>query len=158
MKINYLFHNRFKLIGWIVLLPTLILAAFTITVDWTPDILDLLVPGINFTKSDAQHEIIQISKNNLLNEVIGILLIISLLLVAFSKEKLEDEYIEKIRLESLVWAVYFNSTILFLSLLLVYDLNFYWVMVFNLFTTLIFFIIRFNWKLFTLKKTANNEE
>lgn len=35
----------------------------------------------------------------------------SSILVAFSKEKLEDEYISKIRLEFLVWSVYLNYAI-----------------------------------------------
>ena len=96
--------------------------------------------------------------NNILNEIFGILIIISSLFVAFSKEKSEDEYISKIRLESLVWAVYFNYGILLFSILFVFDFSFLWVMIFNMFTVLLFFIIRFNWQISKLKKSANYEE
>jgi hypothetical protein len=51
---------------------------------------------------------IGIVNNNILNEILGVVIILSLLVVAFSKEKSEDEYISKIRLESLVWSVYLN--------------------------------------------------
>jgi hypothetical protein len=96
--------------------------------------------------------------NNILNDIIGILIIISSLLVAFSKEESEDEYISKIRLESLVWAVYVNYGILLFSFLIIYDISFLWVMLFNMFTILIFFIVRFNWQISKLKKSANYEE
>ncbi len=86
------------------------------------------------------------------------MIIISSLLVAFSEEKSEDEYISKIRLESLVWAVYFNFAILLLSFLFVYGLYFLWVMIFNMFTVLLFFIVRFNWQISKLKKSAYYEE
>ena len=97
-------------------------------------------------------------ENNILNEVLGVLVIISSLLVAFSKEKSDDEYISKIRLESLVWAVYVNYGILLISFIFIFDLSFLWVMIFNMFTVLLFFIIRFNWQISKLKKSASYEE
>src|SRR5690606_17673742 len=81
-------------------------------------------------------------ENNILDEIAGILLIIGALLIAFSKEKSEDEYIAKIRLESLVWSTYINYAILILAMILVYDMTFLWVLIFNMFTLLIFFVIR----------------
>ena len=92
------------------------------------------------------------------NFILGILIILSSLFIAFSKEKSDDEYISKIRLESLVWAVYLNYGILLFSILFIFDLSFLWVMIFNLFTVLLFFIIRFNWQISKLKKSANYEE
>ena len=66
----------------------------------------------------------------------------------------EDEFIMKLRLESLVWAVYVNYAILILTILFVYELHFFSILVFNMFTLLIFFAIRFN----LLLKRANTEE
>jgi hypothetical protein len=84
-------------------------------------------------------------KNNVFDELIGLLLIAGGLFIAFSKEETEDEFIAKIRLESLVWATYFNYAILMLSVIFVYGMSFFGVLVFNMFTLLLFFIIRFNW-------------
>ena len=78
--------------------------------------------------------------------------------MAFSKEKDEDELIAKIRLESLVWAMYLNYGILLLTFLLLYDFSFYWAMVFNMYTMLFFFIIRFNIKIWRLRKSVSYEE
>ncbi|MBT8321463.1 MAG: hypothetical protein KJO90_07325, partial [Eudoraea sp.] len=96
--------------------------------------------------------------NNILNEILAILVILSGLLVAFSREKDEDELITKIRLESLVWATYWNYGILILAFLFLYDLTFYWVMVFNMFTILYLFIIRFTLAIRKLKASASHEE
>jgi hypothetical protein len=87
-----------------------------------------------------------------------VLIILSGLVVAFSKEKLEDELISSIRLKSLVWATYVNYGVLLLAFIFVYDLSFLWIMIFNMFTILVFFIIRFNWQLRKLHNTVSNEE
>ena len=97
------------------------------------------------------------TENNILNEIMGALIIVSGLLVAFSKEKVEDEYIAKTRLESLVWATYLNYGILLIALLFVYDLSFFWVMIFNMFTLLLFFIVRFNYQVYKLKSQGHEE-
>ena len=98
------------------------------------------------------------AENNVLNEIIGVILIISGLMVAFSKEKQEDEFISKLRLESLVWATYVNYAVLLVSMLFVFGISFLWVMIFNMFTILLFFIVRFNWQLRKLNKIVENEE
>jgi hypothetical protein len=102
----------------------------------------------------GQNKLAGTVNNNILNEIVGVLIILSSIFVAFSKEKEEDEYISKIRLESLVWAVYVNYGILLISLLFIYDFSFLYVMIFNMFTVIIFFIIRFYWQLNKLKNES----
>ena len=43
-------------------------------------------------------------------------MLVGLIIVAFSKEKIEDEQISQLRLDSLQWAVYLNYIILVISL------------------------------------------
>lgn len=158
MKIDFLFPNKFKKIGWFMLIPSAILGMITLVSEYQPSFLNFNVPALFIDDIFKNKQLFGMVENNLLNEVFGILIIVSSLFVAFSKEKLEDEYISKIRLESLVWAIYVNYTILLLSFLLVYDFSFLWVMIFNMFTVLIFFIIRFNWQISKLKKSTGHEE
>jgi hypothetical protein len=66
-----------------------------------------------------------------------------LLFIAFSKEKIEDEFISRLRLESLQFAVYLNYMILTLQILLVHSTAFLDIMVYNMFSVLLLFIIRF---------------
>lgn len=158
MTTKYLFATRYKLIGLVILIPSALLGLYTLIKEWEPQFLDVPVFGLfvdDFTNSASFTGIID---NNILNEILGILVIIGSLLVAFSREKDEDELITKIRLESLVWATYWNYGILVLGFLLVYDISFYWVMVFNMFTILLLFIIKFNLKLWSLRKSIVHEE
>jgi len=153
MKTNYLLPNRFEKIGWFLFIPGIILGIMYLIDEPQPKFLDVTVFAIAeslFTFSFI--------KNNVYDEITALLLIIGPIFIAFSREKLEDEYISRIRLESLVWATYINYLIVILAFIFVYDLGFYWVLLLNIFTILFFFIIRFKWALHKSKKQIRNEE
>lgn len=157
MRANYLFPHKFKRLGWGVLIPSLILGFIGVAGNWEPSFLDFKVPAIAVDEFMGEKQFFGMTENNILNEIMGALIIVSGLLVAFSKEKVEDEYIAKTRLESLVWATYLNYGILLIALLFVYDLSFFWVMIFNMFTLLLFFIVRFNYQVYKLKSQGHEE-
>jgi len=158
MKLNYLFPHRFKRIGILMLVPFIFFGLYVVNYDIEPEIFDLSVPAIFVDEIFGEKYIFGMTENNVLNEIIGIVLIIGFLMVAFSKEKQEDELIAKIRLESLVWATYVNYAILLISMVFIFGISFLWVMIFNMFTILLFFIIRFNWQVKKLNKHMAHEE
>ncbi len=161
MKRNYLLPHKFKKPGWFILIPSAVFGLFTVITNYEPEFFDLRVfsisgnGGFELFKDES---FLTFINDNILNEILGILIIISALMVAFSKEKQEDEYISKIRLESLVWATYVNYAVLLLSFLFLYGFSFLWVMIFNMFTILLFFIVRFNWQIKKLNKSGSYEE
>ena len=158
MKLNYLFPHRFKRIGMILLIPFILIGIYVVQYDIEPEFFDLSVPSIFTEEIMGRKYVFSMIDNNILNEIIGVMLIISFLLVAFSKERQEDELIAKIRLESLVWATYVNYAVLLFSMIFIFGMSFLWVMIFNMFTILLFFIIRFNWQVRNLNKTIGDEE
>ena len=162
MKTNYLLPNRFKLIGWIIFIPSFILGILFLIFKFEPDFLNIKLFVFFAEESTGffttANKYFTFVKTNALDEILALSLIISALFVAFSKEKDEDEFISKIRLESLVWATYVNYAILFFTIIFIFGMPFFWVMVCNMFTILIFFIIRFNWLINKSKKTVKNEE
>ncbi len=158
MKTNYLFSSNFKKIGWFLFVTGIILGLIYFIYQSEPTFLNVNVLTIAEQSLFSKTSFFSITKTNLFDEIIGLFLIIGSIFIAFSKEKSEDEFISKIRLESLVWATYINYAILTLTIIFVYDLVFFWVLVFNMFTILIFFIIRFNWVLYKSKKQLQNEE
>ena len=158
MKLNYLFPHRFKRIGIMMLIPFIFLGWYVVNYDIEPEIFDLSVPALFVDEIFGEKFIFGMTENNVLNEIIGIVLIIAFLMVAFSKEKQEDELIAKIRLESLVWATYVNYAVLLISMIFIFGISFLWVMIFNMFTILLFFIIRFNWQVKKLNKQLVHEE
>lgn len=158
MKLNYLFPHRFKRIGTLILIPFMLLGWYVVNYDIEPEMFDFNVPAIFVDEIMGEKFVFGMTENNILNEIVGVVLIISFLMVAFSKEKQEDELIAKIRLDSLVWATYVNYAVLLFSMLFIYGMSFFWVMIFNMFTILLFFIVRFNWQVKKLNKTMSYEE
>lgn len=135
MKSNYLLPHVYKRVGWFITIPFLLLGLYMTF--WGDSV------GAPAWLEKVFGE--------LLDELICIALIVGLLLVGFSREKTEDEYITKIRLESLQLSVLTNYALLIICVLVFYGMNFFSVMIYNMFTTLIIFVIRFNFIIYRNK-------
>ncbi len=158
MKSSYLLPYRFKCVGWIIFLPSLIMGLLFFIFNKELPIFDCKVLAISDLEAFGKHHFLTVIPNNIQDEIISILIIIGAFFISFSKEKSEDEYISKLRLESLIWATYINYFILVFSIIFLYEFSFYWILIFNMFTILIVFIIKFNWALWKFKKNTQNEE
>jgi hypothetical protein len=148
MKTIPLLPNIYKKIGWISLPLTL---AFGLTVNYFEFYFDSFYIGDKQEDGLFSGLSTSIQGNNLSNELALSLFLFSLFLISFSKEKHEDEYVNHLRLTSLQWAVIFNTVILFLANWIFYMDNFFQVMMYNMFSTLVFYIIRFNILLYRTK-------
>lgn len=136
MKQSLLLPNKYKLIGLLLLIPSLILGIAVRFYDLKFDFLTIKNP---LKTTDP----LSGSTINFTDEIALTGLIIGLLFIAFAREKQEDEYIRSVRLESLQWAVLVNYVLLILATWLVHNFAYLDVMVYNMLTILIFFIIRF---------------
>jgi hypothetical protein len=87
-----------------------------------------------------------------------LMVLVGLFLIAFSKEKIEDEQIIQLRLDSLRWAIYLNYAILLFSLVFTYGGESNHILLLNIWLPLLFFIIRFQWVLYRLKRSAKSDE
>ncbi|MUP45988.1 hypothetical protein E0K83_09560 [Gramella sp. BOM4] len=159
MKTNYLFPNRFKKVGWMLLIPSAILGIFVLFFDFEFTFLDGKIYTL-YTGDFLGEEggFFKSFNGNYTKTIVGLIFLSGAVLVAFSKEKYEDEFVSKIRLESLVWAIYINYLVLAICFLLFYDLDFLMVMILNMFTILIFFIVRFYYSLYQTKKQLGYEK
>ncbi len=144
MQSKYLFPHRLKKYGWVVLIPSLLFGLFVVITDYEPSFLNFRVPTVYIDSLFSEGRWFGLIEDNILNELLGAFFIISALLVAFSKTRVEDEYISHIRESSLVWSVYVNYIILLVALVFLHEFSFYWVMLFNMFSLLLIFIIRFH--------------
>ena len=95
MKVKYLLPYRFKKIGWAILVPAAILGIIYIFFQDEPSFFDFNVPAIWVDEIWKREKVFGFTNNNIFNEIVGVLTIIGLLIVAFAKEKTEDEYISK---------------------------------------------------------------
>jgi len=85
-----------------------------------------------------------------------LLMALGLFLVAFAKERIEDEQISQLRLDSLQWAIYLNYVLLIISLIFTQDTEH--ILLLNLLVPLVFFIVRFRWKIYQNNRLLNREE
>lgn len=137
MKTKWLFPHSFRLLGGLIFIPSLVLGLATLYAEFEWKFLTVSFIQTNFLGQRVNQ--------NLTNEVAGLGIIIGLMMIAFSREKVEDEMIGQLRLEALQWSVYVNYLILAVAMLTVFDEDFFSVMIYNMFTVLLVFIARFRW-------------
>lgn len=164
MKTNFLFPYKLKKVSGVVFFISLILIialcvdydAFS-TINPKSSVFAIagngeLVFGTNSKTVIFPTHYLSFIYNEILDEILFFILIVSGMIYAFSKEKTEDEMIIKIRLDSLAWATYFNYTIILICYLLFYGLPFLKIIVISMFSNLLFFIIRFRWAVYKYNK------
>lgn len=160
MTKNYLFPAQFQKLGWILLIPFGFLLFYYCIVE-SGTAFKLKVPVFAIINNDffsSTSGWFVIVRNDIMDEIISIGLIVSLLLISFSREKNEDEYISQIRANSLVWALLINFLLLILFELFVFGLVFFEILCVNLFSILVLFIIKFKIAVYRLNKSTRNEE
>ena len=146
----YLFPNKFKKVsGWVFLLSVLFGAYYIFFTDiesMGTGIFTIDVPALvhdDFLSSEKGFWI----RNNVFDELLVIIIVISGFLFGFSKEKIEDEYISKMRSNSLAVSLYINYGVLLFATLVIYGLPFLNVMMIQLFSILVLFNLIFTWRL-----------
>lgn len=98
MKANYLLPYRLKIIGWILFVPSAIMGLYTLEDGHSYNFFDTKVLSLVYENSikgdnEVHNLFFEIVENNILDELLLILTILSALCIAFSKEKQEDELI-----------------------------------------------------------------
>jgi hypothetical protein len=87
-----------------------------------------------------------------------LMVLIGLFLVAFSRERVEDEQITQLRLDSLRWAIYLNYALLLFSLVFTHGSESSHILMLNIWLPLLFFILRFQWVLYRLNRSARSND
>ncbi|MCX8147998.1 hypothetical protein [Thermaurantimonas aggregans] len=145
MNSSFLLPHRFKQIGWILLSIGILAGLYWLLIDSEPTWSNSKVFVIYEDQPIGKDLWFTFQENTILDEVASVLLIVGGWLVAFSRETVEDEFIARIRLDCLAWAIHINYLVLLITIAFIYGMTFFYVMVFNMFTPLLFFIIRFRW-------------
>ena len=162
MKNINLIHHRYRPIAWMIFLPGLILGSVAFFNDYSPEFLDYYVweifptDGI-FENSGNEGKIFAKTKNNLFNEIAGIMVILGGLLLMISSRKREDEMLIQLRLNAILWSAKLNAVLMVVSFVLIYDFNFYIVMLVNLILLYLLFALKFEWEVWKLNREGNEE-
>ena len=146
---NYLFSNKFKKVsGWIFYL-SIPVGLFLMLTERIQDVFVVNVFSIfSYEWVGTKTPGFKWIENGLGDEVFTLLIIVSGIVSSFSKEKIEDELISRIRLESLSLSLFISSGLIIVSTFLVYNITYMYVLVFNLFLILFLFNLLFKFRLF----------
>jgi len=146
---NYLFNYKYKKIsGWIfyLLIPV---GLFLLLTERIQDIFVVNVFSIfSYEWIGSERTGFGWIENGLGDEVFTLLIIVSGIVNSFSSEKIEDELISRIRLESLSLSLFISFGLIIISTFLVYNLNYMYVLVSNLFLIILLFNLIFKFRLY----------
>lgn len=158
MKTFFLLPHRFKMIGWLLFVPALVACLFVGITGQECGALDAHVFAL--VGSDMQQATTWFTtvSTNLTYTLLGCIFIIGGLLVAFSQEPEEDEYIGLLRLSAFQWSVFANYALLLILFLCVYGLDFLFVLSYHLFTVIVLFVARFHYLLYQYRRIQNDEK
>jgi hypothetical protein len=150
MKTKYLLPNACLIYGWFLFI--VVLMFFSWGLFFEPITLPNLPISIPWP-FEGSHFITEPKVENgrlyldIADELLYLTIIAGLFMVAFSRQKVEDERIAQIRLEALQWGIYTNYFLLILCIVFVYGTKFLVVLAYNMFTPLFIFVLRFYWLL-----------
>jgi hypothetical protein len=158
MKTQFLLPNSLKLPGIIMMLLAIVIS---VVAKYTE--LPLVSGNINvfavYSSGIFENgKFFQTISANILFTFFNFVFITGAMMAAFSRLKNEDEYISKLRLESLVWAVYANFIIILLANFAIYGTDFMDVLIINMYTIPVLFLLRFNYLVYKTNKLAQNEK
>lgn len=144
MKNKLLLPHRFKFIGLMILIPAFAMGIAVLFFQWEWGLLDVSLPqwlpGVGEGAFSGP-------RNNLTDELALSAVLLGMLIICFSAEKEEDEFIRHTRLQSLQWAVLINYIILIAAVWLVYNNGFWYVIILSMLTIPAIFLVRFHWVL-----------
>jgi hypothetical protein len=147
MKSRFLFSHKWRITG-IVIFIIGVIAHF---INQSPT-------DIIGTFHQKHPQIIGADSQILADDIEYLSLVTGLLLIAFSKEKIEDEQITQLRSDSLQWAIYVNYAIFIVCTIFINGSDYLGVIMYNVLTPLLFFIVRFRWKIYLLNRSLKTEE
>ena len=148
-NMSYLFSNKFKKTSGVVFCLSIPIGLFLLLTERIQDIFVVNVFSIfSYEWVGTKIPGFRWIENGLGDEVFTLIIIVSGIVNSFSKEKIEDELISRIRLESLSLSLFISFGLIIVSTFLVYNITYMYVLVFNLFLILFLFNLLFKFRLF----------
>jgi len=143
-----LFPNRVRPLGWVLFLPAVVLGLANMYFEFSWAVLDVNKGWVG----EFYGEDFFSGNLNFTDEFAALGIILGLLVLVFSAEKREDEWSAANRLRALSWAVWLHYFILIVAIIGVHGAAFFTVLVYNMFTLLLLFGLRFRYLVWKASK------
>ena len=146
-----LLPGRLKVPEYISLGAGIFLFVLRYSFNYKPDFLDLKFFAIYIHYINAKY--FTIITHQMIEEIGGVLLITGLFFIAFSKEKVESEILNQLRLRTFYISSYFNLIYILISILFFYGFGFVGALTFFAVGWLVIYILVFRYLVYRLGRT-----
>lgn len=127
--------------GFLFFAGGLILGIARFRYSFKPDLLDMKM--FAFSSSYLETKYMEIVKNNMSEEFTGFFMVVGLFLIAFSREKVENELKNRLRLKAFFITAYLDLLFLLVSLFFTFGFAFIIMLMANMVFSLLAYIIVF---------------
>ena len=153
MKQNYLLPHGFKRVGLIMLVPFLVACIWLLCGPCEGDWFIVDVPALFTLDIASTSEWFGMTATDPVNEICMLGLLVSLVFLALSKERDEDEMTAVVRMQSFVWSFWCTAILMLVAILFVYDLAFMYFAFASVFVCFIMYICKFNYEMIQIRRT-----
>ncbi len=140
-EFSYLLPKGFRFLGFIFTFAGTILGIMRFYFGIKPDLFEQKVFAVYSVY--LKTKTLKIESNQLIEEIAGLLLILGLFMIAFAREKNENQQVNSIRLKAFFISFYINTVFLIASILFTFGLAFIYMTVLNVVLPLSMYIIVF---------------
>lgn len=145
MKDLLIFTNRYRMPGWFLFFTGLLSGGFCLFSGWEWDALNLKTFAIYGDELLGKSGWFTILKDNLTQELTGVIFVLGIVFLGFSRMKQEDEYTLQLRYNALMWSAFASCLLLIATLLFFYGSGYFYCMILNMFSIPCIYIFRFSY-------------
>ena len=157
MKKNYLLPHAFKKIGLAMFVPFLAACVWLLLGPGECEWLSVKVPALLTLDLMATSQWFGMTVTDPVNEICMLGLLTSLVFLALSKERDEDEMTAAVRMQSFVWSFWCTAIVMLIVILFVYDFAFMYFAFASVFVCFILYICKFNYEMIKIRRLQNEE-
>ena len=156
MKSTYLLPYKFKRFGMWMFIPFCVLCLWCIiSGELEFDYLQIPALAVCIEELFGESSLFEVVKNDPINEIAMLGLLVSLCFIALSKEQDEDEMTKQIRMGSFVWSLWITAAVLAFGILFFFQFSFLYFCFSAIYFVFLLYILKFN---ITMRKLRRNEK
>lgn len=151
---NYLLPYRFKRIGLFLFVP-FCAACLWLLVSGELDCSLLKIPVLSLFYEgflDEGRKFFRIVENDPINEIAMLGLLVSMCMIALSRERDEDEMTAHVRMQSFVWSFWVSAGVTAFGILFLYEMAFLYFAFIAVFLVFLLFIMKFNFTMHKIRR------
>lgn len=145
MKNLLIFPYSYRTPGWILFICSFLAGIACLGFEWEWEVLKITTFAIYGDVLFGKDTWIGLIEDNLTLECIGVLFVLGILFLGFSRMQQEDEYTLQMRYNALMWAALASCILLIFTLLFFYGTGYFYCMIFNMFSIPSIYILRFSY-------------